>query len=434
MAGTLNTVSELSVGTADFGRRLLVRGNRLFVATGGTGSDGAIRAFDVNTTTGALSEVSGPILSSAWTAGSNPGSKYWGFLTSWDLLSQPKTVVSAVEASSNMHLMITVDLSADDPSTAVIDNDFLQSYKGGSDSISFTCRADGLVATKGSQSGFNDGRRLSAGNVVTGSTWVDVLLNGPGNQLFLMHPSQSYIHVCRDIETPFTGGGAREASVYSFSGAAVPSLYALRLDTTGVGDGASLYTNTLPSTVPLTPTPQANVPYPDGASLQPWPGHPDYLIAFFNRNTPGTTPELQAWIGFLNVSDPLSWTFEAAVLASGSGGWVLNRNNEVLAHTCWADADGTFAFLRVVEFGVERLLKVHVATGIPHDSWAFASGHYPSQYTSGPAFGLHGEFVTEAGWYGAQYRNELHILGKINGAPKKFYYPTHWDAILRTGR
>ena len=432
MAGTLNTVSKLTVDTEDYGRRLLVRGNRIFLATGKTGAEGAVRAFDVNTTTGVLSEVSGPILSNSWTAGSNPNSKYWGLLTSWDLLSQPKTVVSATGASS--HFMLTVDLSANNPSTSVIDGDFLQSNIGGSDSTPFTCRADGLVAAKGTQSGFNDGRQLSAGNVVTGSTWLDVALNSGGYPLYLMHPSQAYIHVCREIETPQTGGGAREASVYSFSGTTVPSLYALRLDTTGVGDGASLYTNTFPSTVPLTPTPEAHVPYPDAASLQPWPGHPDHLIAFFNRKTPGTTPELQAWIGFLNVSDPLSWTFEDAVLASGSGGWVLNRNNEVLAHTTWADADGTFAFLRVVEYGVERLLKVHVATGIPHDSWAFASGHYPSQYTSGPAYGLHGEFVTASGWYGTMYRSELHILGKINGAPKKFYFPTHWDAILRTGR
>ena len=425
MAGTLTTVSKVSHNTGDAGRRLLVRGNRLFLLTGQTGSDGAVRAFDVNTNTGEITEVPGPLLSSAWTGASGVMTTDCGLLSSFDLMDQPKTAISGVV--STVRYMLTLDLSSSSPASSVINSDFIRTTFGGSVYNHFTCRKDGLVAAKGSPEGFGEGRYLSAGNVVANTKWIDQELQSGNFSNFLMHQSQSYIHVCREIETPFTGGGVREALVYAFDGTASPSLYAIRNDNTGVGIGASLYTNTFPSQVPATPSPETNVPELE-PGFQPWPGHPDYLISFFNRKTPGTTPEVQAWIGFLNVSDPLSFTFEAAVLVSGYGKWVLNRNNEVLAHTTWSDADGTYAFLRVAENGVERLLKVHVETGIPHDSWSFDPSHYPVDQS------MHGEFITEAGWYGVQYRSELHILGRINGAPKKFYYPTHWSSILRAGR
>ena len=432
MAGTLNTVSVITHNTEDFGRRLLVRGNRVFLATGKTDASGAVRSFDVDPNTGTLSDTPGPMLSSAWTGFSGTMSKYFGLLSAFDLASQPKTVV--VGEVGTYQRMLTFDTSSGALSSSVINGNFLRSSLGSGGNPWFTCNGSGLVAARGEPEGYGEGRYLSAGNVLTNTVWPDLELNSGNYPNYIMHQSQPYIHVTRVIETSYSGSGAREVSIYDFSGTAAPTLNTYRLDTTGVGTGASLYTNSLQSTAPLTPDPATNMPEFGQCAWQPWPGHPNYLIAFFNRKTPGTTPEVQAWIAFLNVSDPLSWTFETAVLVSGSGKWVLNRNGEVLAHTCWADADGTFAFLRVVEYGVERLLKVHVATGIPHDSWAFTSEHYPSQYTSGPAYGLHGEFVTESGWYGAQYRNELHVLGKINGAPKKFYFPTHWDAILRTGR
>ena len=438
MAGTLNTVSELSVSNvADGERRLLVRGNRVFLTTGATTLGPAVRAFDVNPDTGVLTDVPNPLPYTAWGYINNSAdarSSDVGLLSSWDLLDQPKTALLAKRSSvDGVSQLISVDLSVNYLTDAVLNGTLTNTTYG----KHVTCRPDGLVTTEinGGDVDFGPGQYIVAINVIT-NTVYKMSVGGLTYHYteFWAHPTQSYIYCGREIETPLTGTGARAARVFNFAGTAMPTINTVRNDDGIGGDGGSLYTNTFPSQVPLTPDPGTNIP-DLGCGWQPWPGHPDYLISFFNRKTPGTTPEVQAWIGFMNVSSPTSFTFEASLLVSGSGKWVLNRNNEVLAHTCWSGPDGTFAFLRVVEYGVERLLKVHVATGIPHDSWAFASGHYPSQYTSGPDYaGLHGEFVTAAGWYGTMYRNEMHILGKINGAPKKFYFPTHWDAILRTGR
>ena len=447
MAGTLTTVSKIAVGTGGSGiggsggRRLLVRGNRVFVARGETGDNSAFCAYDVDTATGKLSSLSNGLSAGSWTDSDTSGwtfyAKHCPLLTSWDLMSQPKTVIStqSVHSSASDHShFLSIDLSNNNLSSAVINSYFLRARNRVGH---FTCRPDGLVVSEGQGFGFNDGRLITVGNVLTNTVWKDKALANGGYGVYWMHPSQPYAYACHELESPDPGGsGVRGAEVYNFSGTSALTLAAYRLDTTGIGDGASLYTNHFHDMVPSTPDPASNVPLQGFPSLQPWPGHPDYLITFFNRKTPGTTPEVQAWIGFMNISNPLSITFDAAVLVSGAGSWVANRSGEVLAHTAWSDDDGTYAFLRVVENGVERLLKVHVETGIPHDSWSFDPPHYPPNYFSPTSTnrGLRGEFVTEAGWYGTMYYDELHTLGRINGAPKKFYYPTHWSSILRAGR